>query len=545
MTARSVCTRFTPTAHVIAVHGLAFRSDGAVLASGGGDYEVHLWWLKDGRKGDDRRIAVLAGHQDSVFGVAFSDDGKRLASGGYDRAIRIWDVSPCAEDRCVDLETPPAMETIRILQGHSGVVESLQFSTNGAMLASVSKDESMRLWDVNRARSIATLTPGVGALRSVAFAEFGDPIACGGDHGWVRWQTGARTETHKLWIDGEPITALAIDPASTTLVVGNGAGDLWSWRLSDWTRPATPLVHVEGTINGVAFSPDGRWLAVVGEDRQAHVWRRDPGKPAWDSAAWTALGIPMQFHGSVWGIAFDARSAWFAAGGSKHDGHPAEIKLWDTASWTPRSVAAGQDIYALAIAANRLVSGDSHGELMSYVLPELAVARVQYNVTTGEQNVWGLAADPDHGWVASANSDGIVRVWDPITGSNVAVARSDEAKVNPTLNTVAYSAQRGTIAASGDGQQVVEYKITGGALVPANRYFGQEGTVWMVVYSRDGRWLAYGGLDGFIRVIDLPAAEALLRGDPASLLDEATAATRPDAARLRVAAPIESTYSAL
>lgn len=536
---------FTPTAHTIAVHGLAFRPDGAVLASGGGDYEIHLWWMKDGRRGDDRRIAVLAGHQDSVFGVAFSEDGKRLASGGYDRAIRIWDVSPCVEDRCVDQKTAPTMETIRILQGHSGVVESLQFSSNGAMLASVSKDEALRLWDVDRARSIATLTPGIGPLRSVAFADFGDPIACGGDRGWVRWQTGAREETHKLWIDGAPITALAIDPDSTMLVVGNGAGDLWSWRLTDWTRTPSPLIHVDGNINGVAFSPDGAWLAVVGEDKQAHVWRRDLGRPAWDGSAWRPLGVTMQFHGSVWGIAFDAKSRWFAAGGSKEGEHPAEIRMWDTASWTPRSVSVSQDIYALAIVANRLVSGDSHGELTSYMVPDLTVAKVQYNVTTGEQNVWGLAPDHKDGWVVSANSDGRVRVWDPVTGSNVAVAPSDEAMINPTLDTVAYNAQRGTIAASGDGQQVVEYKIVDGTLRPVNRYFGQEGTVWMVAYSRDGRWLAYGGLDGFIRVIDLPAAQRILQGDPALLLQDANSATRLDVGRSRSAEPIEPAPSAL
>ncbi|TMQ03345.1 MAG: hypothetical protein E6J91_47405, partial [Deltaproteobacteria bacterium] len=503
---------FNPNAHTIAVHGVAFRADGAVLASGGGDYEIHLWWMKDDRKRNDRRIAVLAGHQDSVFGVAFSLDGTRLASGGYDRAIRIWDVGPCADDACVDRKEPPKLETIRILQGHSGVVESLQFSSNGAMLASVSKDQQLRLWDVDRARSVATLEPRIGPLRSVAFSDFGAPISCGGDRGWVRWDSGARRETHKLWIDGAPITALAIDPTSAILVAGNGAGMLWAWQLSDWSRAPVPLVHVDKTINGVAFSPDRMWLAVVGEDQRAHVWRRDPRAPPWDPGAWTPVEMAMEFPGSVWGIAFDDRSKWFAAGCSKTEDHPAEIRVWDTSNWKQRPpLQVGHDIYALAIVSNVLVSGNSHGELHAYTLPDLTEGKAQHNVISGEQNVWGLAADRGHGWVVSANSDGIVRVWSPVSGLTVAATGDEEAVVNPTLNTVAYSAQRGMIAASGDGQQVVEYKIAGSKLEPSNRYYGQEGTVWMVTYSPDGRWLAYGGLDGFIRVIDLPAAEAILK----------------------------------
>ena len=234
----------------------------------------------------------------------------------------------------------------------------------------------------------------------------------------------------------------------------------------------------------------------------------------------------MRFHGSVWGLAFDAESKWFAAGGAKAEGAPAEIKVWDTAHWKQRSIRTGQDVYALVIVANTLISGDSHGQLQSYRLPDLALDKVHVNVTRGEQNVWGLAADQVHGWVISANSDGLVRMWDPISGNDIAAAPRDEASVNPTLNTVAYNAQRGTMAASGDGQQVVEYKLAGDKLDATNRYFGQEGTVWMVAYSGDGRWLAYGGLDGFIRVIDLPAADAILRADPASLRDEASAATR-------------------
>jgi WD40 repeat protein len=394
------------------------------------------------------------------------------------------------------------------------------------MLASVSKDQQLRLWDVDRARSVATLEPRVGPLRSVAFTDFGAPIACGGDRGWARWDSGARRETHKLWIDGSPITALAIDPGSTLLVVGNGAGTLWAWQLSDWSRAPVPLVHVESTINGIAFSPDGKWLAVVGEDKQAHVWARDFRVPVWDPAAWTTVGTKMEFAGSVWGLAFDAESNWFAAGCSKTEDHPAEIRVWDTSGWRQRSRQVSHDIYALAIVSNVLVSGNSHGELHAYTFPDLVEVKVQHNVISGEQNVWGLSADREHGWVVSANSDGIVRVWNPVSGITVAAAGDEEASINPTLNTVAYSAQRGTIAASGDGQQVVEYKIVGSKLEPSNLYYGQEGTVWMVTYSPDGRWLAYGGLDGFIRVIDLPAAEAILKQQPASLLEEASAATR-------------------
>jgi WD40 repeat protein len=65
--------------------------------------------------------------------VAYSPDGKRLASGSNDKTIKLWDV-----------ETQKAIATLR---GHTGAVLCVAFGPKGERLVSAGDDATVRLWD--------------------------------------------------------------------------------------------------------------------------------------------------------------------------------------------------------------------------------------------------------------------------------------------------------------------------------------------------------------------------------------------------------------
>ena len=73
--------RATLKGHTGGVVGVAFSSDGTLLASGGSDSAIIVWDVKN-----SKGKATLKGHNDSVTSVAFSPDSTILASGSYDRA---------------------------------------------------------------------------------------------------------------------------------------------------------------------------------------------------------------------------------------------------------------------------------------------------------------------------------------------------------------------------------------------------------------------------------------------------------------------------
>ena len=75
--------------HTDEVYAVAFRPDGARLASAGRDGAVWLWALARGEE-----VARLPGHKAYVWSLAFSPDGTTLASGSEDSTVRLWDTAP-------------------------------------------------------------------------------------------------------------------------------------------------------------------------------------------------------------------------------------------------------------------------------------------------------------------------------------------------------------------------------------------------------------------------------------------------------------------
>jgi hypothetical protein len=79
---RALCRRkaLPLVGHTGPVTGVAFRRDGARLASASQDRTIRIWDLATGRL-----IHTLEGHTDKVAAVCFSPDGRLLFSGGHDR----------------------------------------------------------------------------------------------------------------------------------------------------------------------------------------------------------------------------------------------------------------------------------------------------------------------------------------------------------------------------------------------------------------------------------------------------------------------------
>jgi WD40 repeat protein len=106
-----------------------FSPDGQTLATASGG-TVHFWDIATAALSIGYR--TLTNPTGSMTGVTFSPDGRTLATGSNDNAIRLWN--------------PHSGELIIKRDGHTETVNSLAFSPAHAMLASASQDGTVRLW---------------------------------------------------------------------------------------------------------------------------------------------------------------------------------------------------------------------------------------------------------------------------------------------------------------------------------------------------------------------------------------------------------------
>ena len=168
--------------HTGAVNAVAYFPGGERIASASSDKTIKICNTTSGEVEME-----LLGHEKDVRSVAISPDGKRLASGGEDKTVRVWDAATgtCESTlrgekqiNCVAFSPDGSLiaagdgalydaGTIRLdaaatgapfgspLRGHSAVVRSVCFSSDGKQLTSGSEDKTVRNWDLATRASLS------------------------------------------------------------------------------------------------------------------------------------------------------------------------------------------------------------------------------------------------------------------------------------------------------------------------------------------------------------------------------------------------------
>ncbi|KAJ5209926.1 hypothetical protein N7491_009736 [Penicillium cf. griseofulvum] len=204
------------------VHSVVFLPDGLVLASGSDDHTVRLWDIAKGAL----QQTFECYSANSVNFLAFSPD------------VLIWDIAISALQQT--------------LNSYLDSVQSVAFSPDSQLLASGSNDHTVRLWDIATGALKRTLE---SHSDSVASLPNGQLLAYSSDDKASKPDDETSTDEDETYTDDDE-TAIDEDEISTD---------------DDDDEPG-PLRGMAGSVQLIAFSPDGRLLASSSPGSKVRLW---------------------------------------------------------------------------------------------------------------------------------------------------------------------------------------------------------------------------------------------------------------------------------
>jgi len=167
------------TGHTNAVSSVLFSEDGAWIASGSWDKTVKIWNVTTGNE-----LYSLENHTLIVSSITLSPDGLTLASSSFDKNVNIWNIS---SGELLEQITIPDQE-----------IWSVAFSDNNSILAAAvgnlgyvpkpnrfwesfgdMQNASIQLWDISNKELLETLTGHDHTIESIDFSPDGAVLASG------------------------------------------------------------------------------------------------------------------------------------------------------------------------------------------------------------------------------------------------------------------------------------------------------------------------------------------------------------------------------
>jgi WD40 repeat protein len=346
-------------------------------------------------------IRTLIGHARGVWAVALTPDGRRAVSASRDNTLKVWDVQTGVE--------------LWTLSGHTEAVTGVAISGDGRRAVSSSSDKTLRVWDLVRGREIRTLTGHSDAVPSVALTPDGArAVSASRDTTLKVWDLTTGEDVRTLTGHSGPVIGVAVTPNGRQVISASSDKTVRVWDLATGREEMLLTGHSD-SVSAVAVTSDGRRVISASRDATLKVWDLETGHKMKTLAG---------HFGPVSAVAVTADGRRVVSSSKDKT-----LRVWSLTSGASRTFTGHSDpLTGVAVTPDglRAVSAASDRTLKVWEL-------------TGEHTVWlpsrhddaitALSIADGGKYAVSASSDRTLKLWDLAEGREVRTLAGHDAGV--------------------------------------------------------------------------------------------------------------------
>jgi WD40 repeat protein len=291
---------------------------------------------------------------------------------------------------------------IKVLGSMGGSIRSVHFSPDGLVLASITADDRLRIWEVSSGKLAGKAGSKANAITSVAFVN-NTLLAVGTRSGDIRLvarsvPSVARTTSHNR--SKFAVASIVAARNGKALAVTRADRTLEIWDVNPLhRRQSWPGLIVTGAL---ALSPDDRFIASETEGLTAKLWSGSTGR--------LVRMMPRANIASITSLCFSPDGALLAAAGG--DGR---VTAWNCANGMVRCSLRGETAISSLTFCNSgkwLATGTSlprdfnpnkYGQVFIW---DVATARKIQTIPNGNHTVEAIVIAPNQKTLAIGGSDG-------------------------------------------------------------------------------------------------------------------------------------------